>query len=63
MKKDLDAIFKAKQAHRRKLAAKPIDEKLRIVEELARRTLAIRASTKAKPEDSSGKPKKGGKEE
>lgn len=38
----LQQILESKAAYRRQLARRPIAEKLRIVEELAERTLAIR---------------------
>ena len=38
----LQQILESKSAYRRRLARKPIAEKLRIVEELAERALAIR---------------------
>ncbi len=48
MDKKLARVVESKKAHRRELAAKPIAEKLRIVEELAMRSQAIRASSNAK---------------
>jgi hypothetical protein len=40
-------ILKSKQAFRHRLAARPFAEKLRIVEELRARSLAIAASRKS----------------
>lgn len=40
----LQQILESKAAYRRRLAQKPVAEKLRIVEALAERSLAIRAS-------------------
>ena len=45
MSPELQRILESKQAYRAKLAQKPIAEKLRIVEELAERTLALRKDT------------------
>lgn len=42
LQSDMDLIIASKRAFRKQLAAKPIAEKLRIVEELAKRTLLIR---------------------
>ena len=41
---DMEQIVKSKQEYRKRLAAQPIEEKLRLLEELRRRTLAVRAS-------------------
>ena len=45
MSPEFQRILESKQAYRTKLAQKPIAEKLRIVEELAERTLALRKDT------------------
>lgn len=45
MGSDFERILESKQAYRKRLAAKPISEKLRIVEELAERALATRKDT------------------
>jgi hypothetical protein len=42
-------ILKSKQALRRRLAAKPIVEKLRLLDDLRERTLAILESRKRPP--------------
>jgi hypothetical protein len=42
-------ILKSKQALRRRLAAKPIAEKLRLLDELRERTLTILESRKRPP--------------
>ena len=44
---ELRDILKSKQAFWRRLAARPFGEKLRIVEELQARSLAIAASRKS----------------
>jgi len=41
---EIAQIIKSKQAYRAQLATRPIAEKLRILEELRKRTLAIAAS-------------------
>lgn len=51
VKSDLEKVFTAKRDSRKKLAAKPVAEKLRIVEELAERILATRKDTAAKLPD------------
>jgi hypothetical protein len=43
---DLERILASKRALRRNLAARPIAEKLRMLDALRERALAIRASTK-----------------
>jgi len=47
MNVDIGRIVQSKSAKRRELASKPVGEKLRIVEELAERTLATRRDTSA----------------
>jgi type I restriction enzyme S subunit len=47
MSPELERILESKRAFRKQLAEKPIAEKLRIVEELAERTLATRKDTSA----------------
>ena len=46
---EMREILKSKQALRRRLAAKPIAEKLRLLDELRERTLTIVASRKVPP--------------
>ncbi|PIU66779.1 MAG: hypothetical protein COS85_03410 [Armatimonadetes bacterium CG07_land_8_20_14_0_80_59_28] len=41
---DMQKVIDSKQDHRKRLAALPIAEKLRLLEQLRDRTLAIRAS-------------------
>ena len=41
---EIAQIIKSKQAYRAQLAARPVAEKLRILEELRKRALAIAAS-------------------
>jgi type I restriction enzyme S subunit len=48
---DLDEMVKSKEALRRKLADRPIAEKLRLAEELTERALAIRPDTSPSPSD------------
>lgn len=43
---EMRAIFQSKQAFRQRLAARPVAEKLRLLEELRDRALAIAASRK-----------------
>lgn len=40
---DLEKILESKRAYRQKLAAKPIAEKLRVLEQLSERALALRS--------------------
>jgi len=47
MKPDLERILKSKRAFRRELAARPIAEKLRMLDVLRERTLAIRSASKS----------------
>jgi hypothetical protein len=47
MRFDVEQMVKNKEALRRKLAALPIMEKLRILDELRERALAIRAAARA----------------
>ena len=47
MKLDFHKIAESKGAFRKKLAARPIAEKLRMLDTLRQRTLAIRASRKS----------------
>lgn len=44
---DLQRMLESKRAFRQKLAARPVTEKLRLLDELRARALAIRASTTA----------------
>jgi len=46
---DLDAIAASKRAYRRKLAALPIVEKLRMLDRLRERELALRAALRRRP--------------
>jgi type I restriction enzyme S subunit len=48
---DAKEMVKSKQAFRRKLAERPISEKLRITEDLSERTLALRPDTSSSPPD------------
>ena len=43
---DLERILESKRARRRELATRPIAEKLRMLDALRERTLALRASSK-----------------
>ncbi len=47
---EMREIVKSKQALRRRLAAKPIAEKLRLLDQLRERTLTIIASRKRQPQ-------------
>ncbi|CAN5795866.1 hypothetical protein BH20VER1_BH20VER1_00420 [soil metagenome] len=47
MKTDYQRVGESKHAFRKRLAEKPVAEKLRIVEDLAERTLATRKDTSA----------------
>jgi hypothetical protein len=47
MKRDLSRILESKSAFRRELAARPIAEKLRMLDALRERTLAIRRASKS----------------
>lgn len=51
----LQEILESKAAYRRQLARKPVAEKLRLVEALAERTLAIR---RGRPQGTQPAPKK-----
>jgi len=42
---DLQRILDSKRAHRQRLAARPIGEKLRLLDDLRERALALRAAT------------------
>ena len=44
---DLQRMLESKRAFRQKLAARPVAEKLRLLDELRARALVIRASTTA----------------
>ena len=46
---DLERILESKRAHRRELAARPIAEKLRMLDALRERALVLRASSKVEP--------------
>jgi len=46
---EMREVLKSKQILRRRLAAKPIAEKLRLLDELRERTLTILASRKSLP--------------
>lgn len=46
---DLQKVLESKRARRRDLAARPIIEKLRMLDALRERHLAIRASREKKP--------------
>src|SRR5262249_2098571 len=48
---DINEMVKSKEALRRKLAEKPISEKLRITEDLSERALALRPDTSPTPPD------------
>jgi hypothetical protein len=50
MKFDLERISESKREFRRRLAARPIAEKLRLLDALRERTLAIRQPVKPAPE-------------
>ena len=43
---DLDRIWKSKRALRERLTAKPVAEKLRLLDAMRERALAIRAATR-----------------
>ena len=47
---EMREILKSKQAFRRRLAAEPVAEKLRLLDELRERTLSIIASRKSQPQ-------------
>ena len=47
MKTDVSRIFKSKRAFRKQLAARPVAEKLRMLDALRERTLAIRSASKS----------------
>lgn len=47
---EMRAILKSKQAFRHRLAARPVAEKLRLLDELRERTLTIIASRKSQPQ-------------
>jgi hypothetical protein len=49
MKPDLARIRESKQAFRRELAERPISEKLRMLDALRERTLAIRHASNSEP--------------
>jgi hypothetical protein len=47
MKRDLEAVSESKRAFRKRLAQWPIAEKLRMLDALRERTLAIRRASKS----------------